>query len=776
MISTPTPAISLTKTLISPSNGIANVGEVVRYRLVISNTGTTNVTQLTLTDTFDPAILQYDSASIAPNSTASGSLIWNSNIVPIASGTSKTINVYFKALNAASSTNNAATTTNGQDQNNTVIPDKTANRPVIVTRPGLSVNKVRTSSSTASIGSPVTYTVTLTNTGTTNITTLPLEDVYSDFCLTFVSASTPPNSVGGGTLNWTNLAATPLAPGGEIIITLNFTAKNQCTPASNTASVGFATDENGDPIPPVQSSATVTINESPRIGVAKNLTSIVNNLNGTYTVTLLLTVENFGDVGLDSLTLFDNIPTQFAGATPITSYAATSGTLLANAGWNGTATSNILAIGQSLAVGASGTVSISFVITPPGLTSYNNNATATGISPIDAVVSDISTDGLDPDGTNNDNNPNESVPTPVPVPGADLSISKTDGSATYTPGNAITYTIVVGNNGPSNVTGATVGDLIPAAITGATWSSTTQGTATVSGGASGSGNTLSATVNLPAGAGNTVTFTVTGTVSPSASGNLVNTATVTPPAGVLDPTPGNDSATDTDTYNSAIVASYDNLGTVASGGTPGQAVVRQRHLERRGQLRSDLDQHHRNGRAQQGHGQHQPDDGPGDLHAQRGRFGRRQPDLPDLRQAQPDGLRHGPGGGQHRSQDRRGARRGSTGAFGRQRDASADRQRHAERGGQLQPDTGQHQHARSCRQGHGGHQPDHGCGDLHADAGLLGSGQPAVQDLRQAQPDGLRLSLGGLHHHAGDRGQLRQPGHGGLGRHAWSSRCSSTTP
>ena len=59
------------------------------------------------------------------------------------------------------------------------------------------------------------------------------------------------------------------------------------------------------------------------------------------------------------------------------------------------------------------------------------------------------------------------------------------------------------------------------------------------------------------------------------------------------------------------------------------------------------------------------------------------------------------------------------------------------------------------------HQPDHGCGDLHADAGLLGSGQPAVQDLRQAQPDGLRLGLGGLHHHAGDRGQLRQPGHGG---------------
>ncbi len=38
---------------------------------------------------------------------------------------------------------------------------------------------------------------------------------------------------------------------------------------------------------------------------------------------------------------------------------------------------------------------------------------------------------------------------------ADLAVTKTDGSATYTPGNAITYTIVVSNNGPSAVTGAT---------------------------------------------------------------------------------------------------------------------------------------------------------------------------------------------------------------------------------------------------------------------------------------------------------------------------------
>ncbi len=530
VISTPTPAITLTKTLVTPSNGITTVGMAVRYRLVVSNTGTTTITQLTLTDTFDPAFLQYDSASIAPNASAAGSRTWTSTILPIAAGTSKTINVYFKALAATSSTNNTATTTNGLDQNGTAIPNKTASAPVTITRPELTLVKTRTSAASVSIGAAVTYTITLTNSGTSTITNLPLADTYSDFCQTFVSASIPPNSTGGGTLDWTNLASTPLAPGGVITITLNFTAKNQCTPATNTAKVEFATDADNNPIPPVQSSATVTITETPRIGVAKNLTSIVNNLNGTYTVTLLLTLENFGDVPLSNLTLFDDIPTQFAGATPITAYTATSGTLSANAGWNGTATSNILASGQSLAVGATGNVSISFIITPPGLTTYNNNATGSGTSPIDAVVSDVSTDGLDPDGTNNDTNPNESVPTPVQVPGADLAVVKTANNSTPNVGSTIVFTLTATNNGPSAATGVAVNDLLPA---GYTYVSDNGAGAYVSG-------TGVWTIGSLANAG-TAALQITATVN--ATGPYANTATVT--GSQDDPTPGNNTSTNT---------------------------------------------------------------------------------------------------------------------------------------------------------------------------------------------------------------------------------------
>src|SRR5262249_46580053 len=51
------------------------------------------------------------------------------------------------------------------------------------------------------------------------------------------------------------------------------------------------------------------------------------------------------------------------------------------------------------------------------------------------------------------------------------------------------------------------------------------------------------TVDLPAGA--SATLTATGTVAPDATGTLANTASVTPPAGTADPTPGNATATAT---------------------------------------------------------------------------------------------------------------------------------------------------------------------------------------------------------------------------------------
>jgi uncharacterized repeat protein (TIGR01451 family) len=138
---------------------------------------------------------------------------------------------------------------------------------------------------------------------------------------------------------------------------------------------------------------------------------------------------------------------------------------------------------------------------------------------------------------------------------ADLSITKTDGVATINSGSPVTYTIVVSNAGPDASAGSIVTDTVPATITGVTWTcSPTSGGATC-GAASGSGNAISTTANLPASS--SVTYTVSGTLSPTASGTLINTATVlTPASGVSDPTDlgrtgaGNNSATESTPINS----------------------------------------------------------------------------------------------------------------------------------------------------------------------------------------------------------------------------------
>ena len=127
---------------------------------------------------------------------------------------------------------------------------------------------------------------------------------------------------------------------------------------------------------------------------------------------------------------------------------------------------------------------------------------------------------------------------------ADLGITKSDGTATYVPGGNTTYTIVVSNNGPSAAaTGVTVVDQLPAVLESATFTATSTGGATGFT-ASGSGSINDTGIQMPVGS--TITYTLTATVSSSATGNLVNTATVSPPAGTTDPNPGNNSATDID--------------------------------------------------------------------------------------------------------------------------------------------------------------------------------------------------------------------------------------
>ncbi len=124
---------------------------------------------------------------------------------------------------------------------------------------------------------------------------------------------------------------------------------------------------------------------------------------------------------------------------------------------------------------------------------------------------------------------------------ADLEITKDDGATTAIPGETVTYTVTAANGGPDPVAGATVADLFPGLLD-CTWTCATSGAAACTAGPV--AGDLIDSVDLAAGAA--ATYTAVCDLATSATGDLVNTATIVPPAGVDDPDPADNSATDLD--------------------------------------------------------------------------------------------------------------------------------------------------------------------------------------------------------------------------------------
>ncbi|HXU31496.1 MAG TPA: ExeM/NucH family extracellular endonuclease, partial [Thermoanaerobaculia bacterium] len=242
-------------------------------------------------------------------------------------------------------------------------------------------------------------------------------------------------------------------------------------------------------------------------------------------LTYMITVTNNGPDPATSASWSDTLP---AGTTFVS--------LPAVAGWSCTTGATVSCSNPSFAVG-SAVFTLTVAVAPSVTAGTNISNTAT--------VTSATGDGTPAN--------NSATATTAVAGSADLSITKTDGVATVTPGGSTTYTITVSNAGPSN-TLAAVFDNFPAALT-CNWTCVGAGGGSCT--AAGSGN-INEPVTLPVGG--SVTFTAPCSISASAAGSLTNTASV---AGVAtDPSSGNNSATDTDTLvgqaDIALAKSVDN--------------------------------------------------------------------------------------------------------------------------------------------------------------------------------------------------------------------------
>nr|WP_290225174.1 hypothetical protein [Trichocoleus desertorum] len=413
--------------------------------------------------------------------------------------------------------------------------------PAPIGAPQADLVTTKTGPTTALAGSTVTYTLTTINNGPNAASNVVVSDNIGTG-LTNVVASN--GGVYNSTTGIVTFPAVPsLANGAALPYTVSVTA-----PASGTLTdIVSSTSSTSDPTPAnnngTAANAQVTTTVTPSADLVTTKTGPTTAVAGS-TVTYNLTTVNNGPSTATNVVVSDNIGTGLTGVT-----ASNGGIYNSSTG---------IVTFPAVASLANGEI-LKYTVS---LTASANGGTLT-----DIVSSTSSTS--DPTPTNNNGTAANAQVTTTVTPSADLSINKTDGQMTVTPGSPITYTITVTNNGPSSVTGAAIADTVPSSITGVTWTCSASSGSSCSA-VNGTGNAINTAVNLLSGG--TATYTVKGTVSPSATGSLINTANVAVPSGVTDPNINNNRSTDENTLTPTADLSInktDNQTSVA----PGSSVV-----------------------------------------------------------------------------------------------------------------------------------------------------------------------------------------------------------
>ncbi|MFT7638807.1 MAG: putative repeat protein (TIGR01451 family), partial [Pirellulaceae bacterium] len=202
-----------------------------------------------------------------------------------------------------------------------------------------------------------------------------------------------------------------------------------------------------------------------------------------------LAVTNAGPSDATGVTVTDTLPSGVA----YTTGSSTQGSVSESSG-------TVTAVIGALASGQTETVTINVAV----------GAAATGTLTNTAVVVSNETE------TNVANN-SDTEDTVVAVD-ADLSITKSDSPDPVVADSPLVYTIVVTNNGPSDATGVTVTDALPAGVTYDSGSAD-QGSVTESSG------TVTANIGDIA-VGDSVTVTLNVDVDPGTLGTITNAATV----------------------------------------------------------------------------------------------------------------------------------------------------------------------------------------------------------------------------------------------------------
>ena len=159
-------------------------GATVTFTVTVSNLGTADATNVVLSDLL-PSGLTYVSSTVSGGSYNPGTGGWA--VGGLLNGSSKTLVIVADATGSGTLTNTATVT--GLDQADPNPANDSASAAVNVTVPPLTVVKTSNPSGSVSAGSTINYTVSITNSGTTNQTGITIDDLLPSE-VTYVAQST----------------------------------------------------------------------------------------------------------------------------------------------------------------------------------------------------------------------------------------------------------------------------------------------------------------------------------------------------------------------------------------------------------------------------------------------------------------------------------------------------------------------------------------------------------------------------------------------------------
>ncbi|MEM1149129.1 MAG: Ig-like domain-containing protein [Pseudomonadota bacterium] len=487
------PGLSVLKTVSEDTD--VDVGTVLTYSYVVENTGNVTLTDVTLVD-------QHTSAT----GVAALSISPNGGVVPeLSPGASQTFTSTYTVTQEDIDS--------GVDLTNTVIATSTS--PPGTTAPtasddedvdledrapGISVDKSVSQDMDVTVGTVLTYSYEVENTGNVTLTDVTLDDQHISASGTAPLAISP----NGGVI-------ATLAPGASQVFTATYTVTQDDidagTDLTNTVVVTTMSPSGTTPPTDADTEAVDLAESAPSLEVLKTVDSVAGSMAGDAVV-FEITVENTGNVTLTAPMLTDTL--RQADGTPITPAPSPVWNTL-DAGTAG-----------ALDVGETWTYSVSYVLTQADIDAggITNTVLAEAQAPDGSPVSDVSDNGT---GDGND-------PTAVLIPAApSIETVKTITSTTTEVGGTVRFDITVENTGNVTLSSvAVVSDTLTRNDPAATPLTLTSGP-TFTGASLGSG---AGTLQV----GEVATYRVTYVLTQDDidAGGIANTATAsgTPPMGI----------------------------------------------------------------------------------------------------------------------------------------------------------------------------------------------------------------------------------------------------